>query len=207
MFSSLRQIQWTNRLHRSCEQLMATSRKGSWLAVLILTAALPAGAQKETYDPRSMAPYVPTPIKVVHRMLKLGGVKSGDMVYDLGSGDGRIVITAAQEYGAKAVGVELDSDLAERANARIKELNISDRANVMHAHLMEVDLRAASVVTLYLLSSSNMQLRPKLEQDLKPGARVISHDFQIMGWTPVKTETVKGDTREHTIFVYEIGKH
>ncbi len=207
MFSSLRQIQWTNRLHRSCERTVAASRKGSWLAVLILTAALPAGAQKETYDHRSMATYVPTPIKVVHRMLKLGEVKSGDMVYDLGSGDGRIVITAVQEYGAKAVGVELDSDLAERANARIRELNISDRARVMHGHLMDVDLRAASVVTLYLLSSSNLQLRPKLERDLKPGARVVSHDFQIMGWTPVKTETVKADTREHTIFVYEVGKH
>ena len=187
--------------------MMAASRKGSWLVVLILTAALPAGAQKETYDSRSMAPYVPTPINVVHRMLILGGVKSGDIVYDLGSGDGRIVITAVQEYGAKAVGVELDSDLAERANARIRELNLSDRANIMHAHLMEVDLSTASVVTLYLLSSSNMELRPKLERDLKPGARVISHDFQIMGWTPVKTETVKGETREHTIFVYEVGKH
>ena len=186
---------------------MTASWKASCLAALILIAALPAGAQKETYDPRSMAPYVPTPIEVVHRMLKLVGVKSGDTVYDLGSGDGRIVITAAQDYGAKAVGVELDSDLAERANARIKELNIGDRASVMHAHLMEVDLRAASVVTLYLLSSSNLQLRPKLEQDLKPGARVVSHDFQIMGWTPVKTETVKADTREHTIFVYEVGKH
>ena len=185
---------------------MAASWRGIWLAGLILTAALPAGAQKETYDPRSMAPYVPTPIKVVHRMLKLGEVKSGDIVYDLGSGDGRIVITAAQEYGANAVGVELDSDLAERANARIKELNISDRASVMHAHLMEVDLSTASVVTLYLLSSSNRQLRPKLERDLKPGARVVSHDFQIMGWTPVKTETVEGDTRQHTIFVYEVGK-
>jgi len=205
MFSSLR-TQWTNRLHWSCEQAMATSWKGIWLAGLILTAALPASAQKETYDPRSMAPYVPTPMKVVHRMLKLGEVKSGDMVYDLGSGDGRIVITAVQEYGAKAVGVELDSDLAERANARIRELNISDRASVMHAHLMEVDLSTASVVTLYLLSSSNMQLRPKLVEDLKAGSRVISHDFQIMGWTPVKTETVEADTRQHTIFVYEVGK-
>ena len=185
---------------------MATSWKGIWLAGLILTAALPAGAQKETYDPRSMAPYVPTPMKVVHRMLKLGEVKSGDVVYDLGAGDGRIVITAVQEYGAKAVGVELDSDLAERANARIRELNISDRASVMHAHLMEVDLSTASVVTLYLLSSSNMQLRPKLVEDLKVGSRVISHDFQIMGWTPVKTETVEADTRQHTIFVYEVGK-
>ena len=205
MFSSLR-TQWTNRLHWSCEQAMATSWKGIWLAGLILTAALPAGAQKETYDPRSMAPYVPTPMKVVHRMLKLGEVKSGDVVYDLGAGDGRIVITAVQEYGAKAVGVELDSDLAERANARIRELNISDRASVMHAHLMEVDLSTASVVTLYLLSSSNMQLRPKLVEDLKVGSRVISHDFPIMGWTPVKTETVEAYTRQHTIFVYEVGK-
>ena len=207
MFSSLRKTRWANRLGRICEEAKATSWKQSWLSILILTAALPVGAQKETYDPRSMAPYVPTPIKVVHRMLELGEVKRGDMVYDLGSGDGRIVITAAQDYGARAVGVELDSDLAERANARIKELNIGDRASVMHAHLMEVDLRMASVVTLYLLSSSNLQLRPKLERDLKPGSRVVSHDFQIMGWTPVKTETLQADTRSHTIFVYEVGKN
>ena len=207
MFSSLRQTRWAHRLGRICEEAKATSWKQSWLSILILTAALPAGAQKETYDPRSMAPYVPTPIKVVHRMLELGEVKRGDMVYDLGSGDGRIVITAAQDYGARAVGVELDSDLAERANARIKELNIGDRASVMHAHLMEVDLRMASVVTLYLLTSSNLQLRPKLERDLKPGSRVVSHDFQIMGWTPVKTETLEADTRSHTIFVYEVGKN
>ena len=206
MFSRLRQTKRANRLPGNFERKMAQSLKASWLAILILAAAVPAGAQKETYNPRSMAPYVPTPIKVVHRMLKLGEVKNGDMLFDLGSGDGRIVITAAQEYGAKAVGVELDSDLAERANARIKELSIGDRANVLHADLMEVDLSSASVVTLYLLSSSNMQLRPKLEEDLKPGARVVSHDFQIMGWTPVKTETMQANTREHTIFVYEVGK-
>ncbi len=206
MFSNLRQTKRTNRLFRRPEPKMALSPKASWLVILILAAALPAGAQKETYNPRSMAPYVPTPLNVVHRMLKLGEVKNGDMLFDLGSGDGRIVITAAQDYGAKAVGVELDSDLAERANARIKELNIGDRANVLHADLMEVDLRTASVVTLYLLSSSNMQLRPKLEEDLKPGSRVVSHDFQIMGWTPVKTETIKADARDHKIFVYVVGK-
>lgn len=175
--------------------------------VVLLAVALPAWAQKTKFDPRSMAPYVPTPQKVVERMLELGEVKGGDVVYDLGAGDGRIVITAAQKFGAKAVGVELDEDLVKRIEAKIKELNLSDRAKVVHGHLMEVDLKPASVVTLYLLSSSNLKLRPKLEESLQPGARVISHDFQIMGWTPVKTEQVEHESRTHTIFVYVVGKH
>ena len=135
--------------------------------------------QANQFDPRSLAPFVPTPLEVVERMLVLGDVKSSDTLYDLGSGDGRIVITAAQRFGARAVGVELDADLAKRAQARIKELYIADRAKVVVGDVMDVDLSEASVVTLYFLSASNMKLRPKLEDDLKPGTRVVSHDFQI----------------------------
>ena len=169
--------------------------------------APPAWGQPNPFDPRSLAPFVPTPLEVVERMLVLGEVKSGDTLYDLGSGDGRIVITAAQRFGAKAVGVELNADLAKRTQARIEELYIGDRAKVVEGDVMDVDLSGASVVTLYFLSASNMKLRPKLEESLKPGTRVISHDFRIFGWTPVKTESFQHESRTHTIFVYRVGRN
>ncbi len=179
------------------------------LVIGVLTLALGplAWAQNNILDPRSMAPFVPTPPKVVERMLRLADVTSRDTVFDLGSGDGRIVITAAQEFGARAIGVELDSGLVFKTRQRIKELKMEDRAEIVEGNLLDVDLSSASVVTLYLLTSSNLQLKPKLEASLKPGTRVVSHDFQIQGWTPISTETLRGEAREHKIFVYEIGKH
>ena len=149
---------------------------------------------------------MPTPINVVHRMLKLGEVKNGDMLFDLGSGDGRIVITAVQEYGAKAVGVELDSDLAERANARIKELSIGDRASVLHADLMEVDLHTASVVTLYLLSSSNMQLRPNWKRTSSRAHGSSPTTFKSWAGLRLKPKPSRQMLANHKIFVYEVGK-
>ena len=179
----------------------------SWLLGL-MTVWVPAAAGQATqFDPRSLAPFIPTPLEVVERMLELGGVGSSDTVYDLGSGDGRIVITAAQRYGAKAVGIELNPDLAKRTQARIEELFLADRAKVVQGDVMDVDLSEASVVTLYFLSVSNMKLRPKLENNLKPGTRVVSHDFRIFGWTPVKTESFQHDSRTHNLFVYLVGRN
>lgn len=177
------------------------------LGVTLAPTMLGQTNQTNLFDARSLAPFIPTPLEVVNRMLELGGVGSGDTVYDLGSGDGRIVITAAQRYGARAVGVELNADLAKRTQARIKELYIADRARVVEGDVMDVDLSEASVVTLYFLSSSNMKLRPKLENNLKPGTRVVSHDFGIFGWTPVKTETFQHESRTHKIFVYRVGRN
>ena len=177
------------------------------LGVTLVSTMLGQTNQANPFDARSLAPFIPTPLEVVDRMLQLGDVSSRDTVYDLGSGDGRIVITAAQRYGAKAVGVELNADLAKRTQARIKELYIADRAKVVEGDVMDVDLSEASVVTLYFLSSSNMKLRPKLENNLKPGTRVVSHDFGIFGWTPVKTETFQHESRTHTIFVYRVGRN
>ena len=184
--------------------MMATVK---WLPTFLFVWATLGLGQTEQFDPRSLAPFIPTPLEVVERMLELGDVGSGDVVYDLGSGDGRIVITAAQRYGARAVGVELNQDLAKRAQARIRELYITDRAKVVEGDVMDVDLSEASVVTLYFLSASNMKLRPKLEESLKPGTRVISHDFRIFGWTPVKTETFQHESRTHKIFVYRVGRN
>jgi len=132
------------------------------------------------------------------------GLKPGETLYDLGSGDGRIVITAAQKYGARAVGVEISERLVRTANENIKRAGVEARARIVQGHLLDVDLSDADVVTLYLLTSSNDQLRPNLEKYLKPGARVVSHDFQIRGWKPTKVERALAHNREHTIYVYRM---
>lgn len=184
-------------------------RVGRALPLAALLAVVPAalGQQSNFVDPRSLAPFVPTPQLVVERMLEAADVTSADTVYDLGSGDGRIVIAAAEKFQAKAVGIEINPHLVEESQKRLQELGLAERASVVQQHLLEADLRPATVVTLYLLTSSNAQLRPKLERELKPGSRVVSHDFQISGWTPLKTVVVNREPRRHMIFVYEIGNH
>jgi protein-L-isoaspartate O-methyltransferase len=132
------------------------------------------------------APYVATPQEIVEQMLELAKVGPDDVVYDLGSGDGRIVITAAQKYGAHAVGVELRPDLFEESRDRIKQLGLEDRAQILHEDMFNVTIRRATVVTLYLLTSVNAMLRPMMERQLRSGARIVSHDFQVPGWDPDK---------------------
>lgn len=139
--------------------------------------------------------YVPTPQPVVEAMLELAQVKASDVVYDLGSGDGRIVITAAKKYGARAVGVEMDAALVKKARENAAAAGVSGRVRFVHQDLFTTSLRPASVVTLYLLQSINERLRPKLVRELKPGSRVVSHVFN-MGpeWPPEQTVTV-GNSR------------
>jgi len=168
-----------------------------------LLLLLAPGARPQDFDERSLAPFVPTPQEVVDKMLQVAGVKKDEMVYDLGCGDGRIIITAAQKFGARATGVELDPELHKRTSERIREHKLQDRVKVIHGNLLEVDLSPANVVTLYLLTDSNTKLRPNLERYLKPGSRVVSHDFQIIGWTPTRVEKVVRDSRTHTIYLYE----
>jgi ubiquinone/menaquinone biosynthesis C-methylase UbiE len=172
---------------------------------ILLTASLPGYAQKLTPF-ESLGPDIPTPQSVVERMLEAGRVKSSDTVYDLGSGDGRIVITAAQMFGAKAVGVELRPDLCEKAREKIKSLGLEDKASIVEGNALHVDLSAADVVTMYFLTSSNERLRPNLEHWLKPGARVVSNQFAVKGWKPEQIVRVKAGSMEHTIYVYEVGK-
>ena len=154
-------------------------------AVLLSTAS---AAQTHT---KPDVVYVPTPQPVVEAMLDLAGVKSTDTVYDLGSGDGRIVITAAKKYGARGVGIELDPVLVKRAREHAVAAGVTNRVRFVTQDLFTTDLRPATVVTLYLLQSINERLRPKLVRELKPGARVVSHVFN-MGpeWPPEKTVTV-----------------
>jgi protein-L-isoaspartate O-methyltransferase len=153
-----------------------------------------------------LAPYIPSPEVVVERMLSAARVKPGELVYDLGSGDGRIVIMAAQKFQARAVGVELRGDLCKSTQARIKKLGLEDRVSLIHENMLKVDLSPADVVTLYLLTTSNERLRPNLEKYLKPGARVVSNDYEIRGWTPSGIVPITAGGVLHQIYVYEIGQ-
>jgi protein-L-isoaspartate O-methyltransferase len=155
-------------------------------------------------NPDILAPDFPSPQEVVERMLQLAHLQPNEVVYDLGSGEGRIVITAARQFKARAVGVELSPELCKIATARVKGLGLEDRVRIVHANLLKVDLRPADVVTIYLLTSANELLRPNLERDLKPGARVVSHDFEIRGWKPTAVEKVEAEGRPRNIYLYEI---
>jgi precorrin-6B methylase 2 len=153
-------------------------------------AAEPAGAAKPLRE-RDVI-YVPTPQNVVEAMLKMANVTSSDVVYDLGSGDGRIPITAAQKYGARAVGIDIDPERIKEASANLAKANVSDKVRFLNQDLFETDLRPATVITLYLLPSLNQKLIPKLKQ-LKPGTRIVSHSFDMgTEWPPEKTEDVQG---------------
>lgn len=140
-------------------------------------------------------PFVPTPQSVVDRMLEIASVKKGDLLYDLGCGDGRMVVTAAKRYGAKGIGVDLDPQRVSEAQANAKRAGVSDRTKFMVGDLFKTDLSDATVVTLYLLTSVNRQLRPQLWRQLKVGTRVVSHAFDMGDeWPPEKTEVVDGST-------------
>jgi protein-L-isoaspartate O-methyltransferase len=137
-----------------------------------------------------LVPFVPTPLEVAQKMLEIAKVQPDDVVYDLGSGDGRIVILAAQKFGARAVGVEINSELYEQSSQRIRKLGLQGRAQILHENMFEVNVRHATVVTLYLLTAVNERLRPMLERQLRSGARIVSHDFQVPGWQPAQTVEV-----------------
>jgi SAM-dependent methyltransferase len=145
-------------------------------------------------------PYVPTPEPVVERMLELAKVTKNDLLYDLGSGDGRIVIKAAQKYGARGVGVDIDPQLVQKANNNAKAAGVSDRVEFRQQNLFDMDLSKATVVTLYLLPQINLKLRPQLLKQLKPGTRIVSHAFDMGEWKPEQTVQVGGNT----IFVWTV---
>lgn len=184
---------------------MRASSAIGFLAPAAVLLWAPSLSAQRFGNPDILAPDFPSPQEVVERMLQLAHVQPGEMVYDLGSGEGRIVITAARKFKARAVGVELSPELCKIANARIKALGLEDRVKIVHANLLKVDLRPADVVTIYLLTSANEMLRPNLERELKVGARVVSHDFEIRGWKPTAVEKVEAEGRPRNIYLYEIG--
>jgi SAM-dependent methyltransferase len=150
-------------------------------------------------------PYVPTPPEVVDRMLEIAQVKSGDVIYDLGSGDGRIIIQAAKRYGVKGVGIEIDADLVQKAKDNAFKEKVEHLVEFRAEDALKVDVSRATVVTLYMLPEFNAKLRPIFDKELKPGTRVVSHDFEIQGWVPDKVERIKGDfLHDHTILLFEV---
>lgn len=138
-------------------------------------------------------------------MLEIGKVKPGDVVYDLGAGDGRVIITAAQMFGARAVGIEIQPDLCYKTEQKIKSLGLEDRVRMVHGSALHADLRGADVVTMYFTTLSNDKLKPVLEK-MHPGARVVSNQFPIKGWRPSEAVLIKTGKIERTIYLYEIGR-
>ena len=155
-----------------------------------------ARAQDEEFD----VPYVPTPENVVEMMLKLADIKPGDVLYDLGSGDGRIVITAAKKFGIRGVGIDINPERIKEANANAKNAGVADKVTFRNNDLFQEDIREATVVTLYLLPAVNLKLKPKLFKELKPGTRIISHDFDMGDWKPERRVEVEN----HRIFTWTI---
>jgi predicted O-methyltransferase YrrM len=157
-------------------------------------------------DEMFIAPFVPSPVQVIQFMLKLADLKAGEVLFDLGAGDGRTVIMAAKAFGARAVGVELREDLAKKALSTIHESGLADRVTIVNGDMFSVNLTSADVVFLYLTTSANEKIRPKLETDLRKGVRVVSHDYEIVGWKPIKVENFCENPKlgypSHTIYLY-----
>ncbi|MBS1859165.1 MAG: methyltransferase domain-containing protein [Acidobacteria bacterium] len=171
------------------------------LILILWCAALHA----QTGDTEKLAPYYPTPETIVEKMLQLGGLKAGEKMFDLGSGDGRIVIMAAQKFHAQAVGVELDKDLCKQSSARILKLGLEKNARIVNGDLLKQNYSSADLITVYLLPDAvNQKVQPLLDKQLKKGARVVAKDFDFRNWTPEKVENIPddGEGRSHTLYLY-----
>lgn len=174
-------------------------------AALLALCALAAAAQTGKAEAERLAPYYPTPENIVEKMLQLGGLKAGEKLFDLGSGDGRIVIMGARKFQAEATGIELDPDLASQSADRIKSLGLQKTARIIQGDILQQDMSAADLITVYLLPAAMEKVRPLLEKQLKRGARVVAHDFEISGWTADRIEHIDddGEGRAHTLYVYK----
>jgi SAM-dependent methyltransferase len=202
---SSRQHSW----HGICSYVLAVAIGG---AVIVdaapATPGLGAAAQSPAQSPApSLAPYVPTPQDVVERMLELAKVGSDDVVYDLGCGDGRLVITAAKKYGARGVGIDIDPERIAESRANARKAGVESLVEFRQQDALQADVTPATVVTLYLLSQSNLKLRPILTAQLRPGSRIVSHQFGMGDWRPDKVETFAdslGATR--TLYLWRLGQ-
>jgi len=156
-------------------------------------------------DAPQLAPYVPTPQEVVDRMLVLANVQKSDFVVDLGCGDGRIPVTAARKYGARGLGVDIDPVRIAEANANAKAAGVEHLVTFKLQDAMKTDVSTATLVTTYLLSASNLKLRPILTREMKPGTRIVTHNFSMGDWAPEKSDTFKdAEGRSRTVFLYRI---
>jgi SAM-dependent methyltransferase len=154
--------------------------------------------------PGQDVPDVRTPLTVVNEMLRLADVTASDVVYDLGSGDGRILIAAARDRGARGVGLEIDPVLVAQSTERARRLGLADRLSFRQQDLFEADLTPATVVTLYLSPDLNRRLRPKLLSELRPGARIVSHNFDMGDWAPARTLQVSSNEGSHTLYLWVV---
>lgn len=171
-------------------------------ALAQIQAQAPAPPQDKPIE--KLAPYYPTPEVIVQKMLELGGLKAGEKMFDLGSGDGRIVIMAARKFKADSTGVEFDDSLYRQSSDRIRKLGLAPIARIIHGDLLKQDYSSADLLTVYLLPVSNDKVSPLLEKQLKKGARVVAHDFEFAAWTPVKVEDIDddGEGRSHRLYLY-----
>jgi len=188
---------------------MAQSKLIILIAVFVLLVAFNSG--RAQLAPREEIPFVPTPVEVIDKILELAEVKKGDVVYDLGSGDGRIVIRAAQKHGVRAVGIEMDSLLLAKARKDAKAAGVSHLVEFRAEDALKADISKATVVTLYMLPWFNEAMKPSFKKYLKPGTRIVAHDFGIEGWEPDKTEKMPepekklgGYLHYHTIHLWRI---
>ena len=188
--------------------ILRTLRSWPVLVLGALTLVACAAAQVSTppqlSTPPLDVPYVPTPEPVVAQMLKMAQIRPGDVVYDLGSGDGRIVITAARQYGTRGVGFDIDPARIREAKANAEKAGVSDKVRFVQEDIFKADIRSATVVTLYLLPDINLRLRPKLLQDLRPGTRVVSHNYDMGDWTPLETARLTVSGSEHTVYFWVV---
>jgi len=148
--------------------------------------------------------YEPTPMEVVHAMLQLARVNAGDVVYDLGCGDGRIVITAAREFGARGVCVDIDPARIAESRENARQANVIDRIRFLNEDLFNTDLGEATVVTLFLSRELNLAVRPKLQRELKRGSRIVSHWHHMGNWLPQEILHVRGDGRENPVYLWTV---
>jgi len=181
---------------------MKIHRKSISLAIALLFVQ---AASIVTGQEGKIVPYVPTPQEVVERMLEMAQVKKGDIVYDLGSGDGRIVVTAAKKYGVKAIGFEIDPQRIKESHENIKKAGVENLVEIRQQDIRTVDLSPANVLTMYLLPEVNLMIRPNIWKQMKPGSRIVSHDFDMAEWKPLKTEHIKDASNwDHTLYLWHI---
>ncbi len=183
------------------------------LVVLIVgwAVTITGAVQAQLLGPNEEIPFVPTPVEVIDRMLELAEVKKSDVVYDLGSGDGRIVIRAAKKYGVRAVGIEMDSSLLDKARKAAKAEGVGHLVEFRNEDALKTDISRATVVTLYMLPWFNEAMKPNFKKMLKPGTRIVAHDFGIEGWEPNKTEKLpgfelkaEGHKHQHVIYLWRM---
>ena len=180
-------------------------------SLIIGVGLLALGLVDPTAESQEEIPFVPTPVEVVDKMLEMAKVQKSDVVYDLGSGDGRVVIRAAKRYGARGIGIEMDQTLLDKARKSAEAEGVSHMVEFRAEDALKTDLSPATVVTLYMLPWFNKAMKPNFEKFLKPGSRIVAHDFGIEGWKPDKSEKLSepekkagGYVHYHTIFLWNV---